>query len=245
MTSFPISGVQKTGKKVFIRRGEPDTSSTVSSITDTSSSVADGKWKTVVNRQAGLATKINLCTMGNAAPNTNFASWNFDPDAEKAKKKKKKKKERRDKKKKREEDAERKTGFLSAELARMDTTAMLKTTPNEASAASTATQTTPSSMTPLFRSPSSVDHSGLHGAPLDSSESTDSGVPCIQGLLIGILLLSVIGIIIVAYFAVVRYTTEENPDRETQMMKDPEARAIQRTATQTYHLRHRRNGMKT
>ncbi|KAL3222091.1 hypothetical protein MRX96_050109 [Rhipicephalus microplus] len=109
MTSFPISGVQKTGKKVFIRRGEPDSSSTVSSITDTSSSVADGKWKTVVNRQLVYDTALSIAFQCRSL----WPPW---------------------------------------------------------------------------------------------------GTTRLKGLLIGILLLSVIGIIIVAYFAVVRYTTEENPD---------------------------------
>ncbi|XP_037520803.2 uncharacterized protein LOC119397449 [Rhipicephalus sanguineus] len=124
--------MQKTGKNVCVRRYEPGSSSSISSVSDSSSSVADGKWKTVVNRQAGLATKINICSLGNAPPNTNFASWNFDPDADKAKKKKKK--EKRAKQKERGVDGQSQTGFLSAELAGMDTTAMLKTTPNEASA---------------------------------------------------------------------------------------------------------------
>ncbi|KAL1485858.1 hypothetical protein MTO96_031705, partial [Rhipicephalus appendiculatus] len=43
MASFPLSGMQKTGKKVSIRRYADDSSSTISSISDTSSSVADGK----------------------------------------------------------------------------------------------------------------------------------------------------------------------------------------------------------
>lgn len=244
--------MQKTGKNVSVRRYEPDSSSSISSVSDSSSSVADGKWKTVVNRQAGLATKINICSLGNAPPNTNFASWNFDPDLDKAKKKKKK--EKRAKQKERGVDGQSQTGFLSAELAGMDTTAMLKTTPNTASATTpnegsatpaTTRPTTASSMAPLFQSPSSVDHPGLHGEPLDSSESTDGGVPCVQGLLIGIMVLSVIGIIIVAYFAAIKYTTEEKPDRETQMVKHPDAGAILRMATKPYRLRHRTNGMKT
>ncbi|KAH6928253.1 hypothetical protein HPB50_013046 [Hyalomma asiaticum] len=231
--------MKKAGKKVYVRRYEPYSSSTISSVSDFSSSASHGKWNMEVNRQAGLATKINICSLGNAPPNTNFASWNFDPEAKK-KAKKKKEKEKRDKEKKREVG-----GHLSAKFAGMDTSAMLKTTPNELSATPATPQPALSSWEPLIESPSSADQSGLHGEPLNSSTSSDSGVPCIHGLLIGILVLSLIGLIIVAYFVVIRRTTEDTYDRETLMMKHPDARAILRMATKPYRLRHPTNKIDT
>lgn len=243
MTSFPLSNMKKAGKKVYVRRYEPNSSSTISSISDFSSSVADGKWNEEVNRQAGLATKINICSLGNLPPNTDLASWNFDPEAEK-KARKKKKKKKLDIKKQPEANgapvSSSRTRLLSGEFAGMDTSALLKTTPTEVS---TTTQPKVSSLQPLVELPTSAEQSGLHGVPRDLSSTTDSAVPCIHGLLIGVLVLSIIGLIIVAYFMATKTTTDEKNDGET-IQRLP-ARAILRLATKPHHLVHRRNGMKT
>ncbi|XP_070395797.1 uncharacterized protein [Dermacentor albipictus] len=236
--------MKKAGKKVYVRRYEPNSSSTISSISDFSSSVADGKWDREVNRQAGLVTKINICSLGNLPPYTDVASWNVDPEAERKAQKKKKKK--RDKKKRLEGNgahtpvSSSRTGLLSAEFAGMDTSALVKTAPTEAT---TTTQPKDSSLGPLVQLSSSPDQSGLHGIPRDSSSTTDSAVPCIHGLLIAVLVLSIIGLIIVAYFMATKSTTEGKNHGET-IMRLP-ARAILRMATKPHHQVHRRNEMKT
>ncbi|XP_049528430.1 uncharacterized protein LOC125947544 [Dermacentor silvarum] len=122
----------------------------------------------------------------------------------------------------------------------MDTSALLKTTPTEVS---TTTQPKVSSLQPLVELPTSAEQSGLHGVPRDGSSTTDSAVPCIHGLLIGVLVLSIIGLIIVAYFMATKTTTDEKNDGET-IQRLP-ARAILRLATKPHHLVHRRNEMKT
>ncbi|XP_077486089.1 uncharacterized protein LOC144097211 [Amblyomma americanum] len=241
MTSFPLSNMKKTGNKVYVRRYRPppSSSSSISSISDFSSSVQDGKRTKEENRQAGLKQKINICSLAGFPPNADLASWGLDPDAEK-KSRKKKKKRTREKENRRGSNS---PGGISpaGELGGTETLSPFSTPSGPASA---APGWAAYSMEPPLELPTSANQSGLHGLPVteDKSSAWETETPLLHAVLIGILVLSLVGLVVLAYLMASKSTVPEKPIGETVMTLP--SKYLLKAASKSRHLLQRHDAIK-
>lgn len=206
MTSVPVYRTRGAGTWAYMPTYHQDwSSSSISSVSDFSSSVEDGRKTTKMKREAGLATKINICSGSGFPAAASFKSWGFDPDEEKAKKKRRKRQQKKE-------------GAAKAKLEGMGSPGTLGTAP---------TLETMVRSLPNNEDPSSVLPPAVHGLSLDDSKlptRSSSMTVCCGGeasvlhlVLIAVLMFSIIALIIIAAIAYAKSSETENPLAETEL----------------------------
>lgn len=189
MTSVPRYHARAPGTWAYVKRYNQDSSSSsISSVSDFSSSVEDGKRYINEKRQAGVATQINICSGSGFPAGASVKSWDFDPDEEKAKKKKK-----------REQEKER------AEKAKLGGMGVSGTLCMESAPPSMVQSTTHGA--PLNDSDPPPRDSGMMVC----------GAPVIHVVLITVLIFSVTALLIIAAIIFARSGSAEHDRAETEV----------------------------
>lgn len=189
MTSVPRYHDRAPVTWAYVKRYNQDSSSSsISSVSDFSSSVEDGERNINEKKQAGLATQINICSGSGFPAGASVKSWDFDPDEEKAKKKKKREHEK--------ESAEK------AKLGGMGVPAMLRM---ESAPPSMVQSETPGAM---------LDDSDR---PPRGSATMVCGAPVIHVVLITVLMFSVVALLVFVAILLAKSGSAEPEKAETEV----------------------------